>query len=107
MPVMSAAPVALSASGLLYDFSTGSGKVYGGANGCKNIDPALSIWGMVSADASNDGNIFINDYTDFWVPSFGIINGYNRADFNMDGNAFINDYTDYWVSNFGKSNELP
>ncbi|MEI8048842.1 MAG: hypothetical protein WCI92_15780 [Bacteroidota bacterium] len=107
MPLMSAAAVALSATGALYDFSLGSAQVYGGANACKNIFAALSIWGMISADASNEGNIFIDDYTDYWVPAFGITNGYSKADFNMDGNVFINDYTDYWVPNFGKSNVLP
>jgi hypothetical protein len=107
MPVMSATAVSLSASSGVYDFSIGSGQVYGGANGYKNIDPALSIWGMVSGDATNDGSVYIDDYTDFWVQTFGTASGYNRADFKMDGNVFINDYTDFWVLNFGKSNALP
>jgi len=107
IPVMSAAPVALAAASVLYDFSTGSAKVYGGANGYKIIDPGLSRWGMISGDATNEGSIYINDYTDVWVPSFGLSGTYTRADFNMDGNVFINDYTDYWVPNFGKSNVLP
>jgi hypothetical protein len=71
MPVMSATAVSLSASSGVYDFSIGSGQVYGGANGYKNIDPALSIWGMVSGDATNDGSVYIDDYTDFWVLNFG------------------------------------
>ncbi|NVO18048.1 MAG: hypothetical protein HXX13_00015 [Bacteroidetes bacterium] len=107
MPVMSASAVALSSSGTLYDFTTGSSQVYGGANGYKNIDPILAKWGMVAGDASNEGSIFIDDYTDYWVPSFGLLNAYNRSDFNLDGNVFINDYTDLWVPNFGKSNVLP
>lgn len=107
IPILSAAAVTLSASGALYDFSLGSTQFYGGTNGCKNINIVLNEWGMVAADASCEGSIFTNDYTNFWVPSFGTTNTYNSADFNMDGNVFTNDYTNYWVPNFGKSNVLP
>lgn len=107
MPVMSASPVALSSSSALYDFTTGSSKAYGGTNGFKLIDASLSKWGMVSGDATNEGSIYIDDYTDFWVPAFGSSGIYSRGDFKLDGNVFIDDYTDYWVPNFGKSNGLP
>jgi hypothetical protein len=107
MGIMSAAPLPLTASGSLYDFTPGSGTVYGGTAGYKLIDAALGKWGMVAADGINDGSVFINDYSDAWVPLFGLINSYASGDFNLDGNIFIDDYTELWTKNFGKSNPLP
>ncbi len=105
--VMSSAPVQINAYSGFYDFSADPSGNFGGVSGLKLIDPSVNRWGMISADATNDQNIYINDYTDHWVPTFGTINGYSRADFNMDGNVYIDDYTDHWVPNFGKTNPLP
>jgi hypothetical protein len=107
LAVMTANPVAINAGGSVYDFSSGPSKYYKGASGTKLIDSNLNRWGMISGDANNDGNVYINDYTDFWVPNFGKVNGYYPSDFNLDGNIYINDNTDYWVPNFGFNNPLP
>jgi hypothetical protein len=107
MPVMSASAVALSGSGGFYDFTTGSGQYYGGTAGCKLIDPALTKWGIISGDASNEGSVYVDDYTDHWVTGFGSTTVYHRGDFRLDGHVLVDDYTDYWVPNFGKSNILP
>lgn len=90
-----------------YDYSSGSGQVYGGTNGYKQIDTSPVRWGMIAADATNDGNIYVNDYTDYWVPDFGLTSKYKLSDFNLDANVYLNDYTDFWVPNFGKTNPLP
>lgn len=107
MPVMTAAAITLNAASVLYDFSTGSAKAYGGASGCKQVSASPLLFGMIAGDATNEGSIYINDYTDYWVTSFGLNNVYSRADFKLDGKVLIDDYTDYWVPNFGKSNLLP
>lgn len=107
MPAMSSVPVALSGSSVIYDFSTSASQYYGGASGCKLIDAGLTKWGLISGDPSNEGSIYINDYTDYWITSFGLTNVYNAGDFKLDGSVLIDDYTDYWVPNFGKINTLP
>jgi len=108
MPIIAANVAGMNSSGTYaYDYSTGSGQVYGGANGCRQIDTSPVRWGMMAADASNDGNIYANDYTDYWIPEFGQTSTYQPGDFNLDGNIYANDYTDYWIPNFGLTNPLP
>jgi hypothetical protein len=107
IPVMSATPMQLKTNSALYDFTTGSSRVYGGANGCKLIDGGASRWGMITGDGNCDGNIYVEDYTDYWIPEFGLSNVYSIGDFSMDGVVFTDDYTDYWIPNFGKNNVLP
>lgn len=107
LPVMSANPVPLGASSMLYDFTSGAEKVYGGSGSFKLIDPASSAWGMVAGDATNEGSIYVDDYSDHWTPSFGLTNSYHAADFNLDGNVLVDDYSDYWLPNFGISFILP
>lgn len=106
-PILSSVPIAMSGTTAMYDFSLGSGQVYGGINGYKLIDPSLAKWGMISGDATNEGNLFIDDYTDYWVPAFGFSASYSRGDLNLDGNVFIDDFTDFWVPNFGINFVLP
>jgi len=107
MAVMSANPFAVNPYSGLYDFSAGPSMIYGNPIGIKLIDPSVNRWGMLAADASNDQNIFVNDYTDYWVPDFGLTNYYSSGDFNLDGKVFIDDFSDFWVPNFGISNSLP
>jgi hypothetical protein len=107
LAVMSAVPVLLNASSSLYDFTTGSGTVYGGSNGYKLIDPTASKWGMIAGDGFNDGCIFTDDYTNHWIPAFGQTNVYSLGDFNMDGSVSENDYINLWKQNFGMTNPIP
>ena len=56
MPVIAAHSVPINGSGTyLYDFSSGSGQVYGGTNGTKQIDASPVRWGMVAGDANSNG----------------------------------------------------
>jgi hypothetical protein len=107
MAVMSSAPVQVNPYSSLYDFSSGPAAAFGGTSGLKLIDPLNNRWGMISSDARNDQNIYIDDYTDFWVPDFGLNSVYSPGDYNMDGKVYIDDYTDQWVPNFGITNSLP
>ncbi len=90
-----------------YDYSTGSGKVWGDIAGTKQIDTSPVRWGMFAADANADNNIFTNDYNDYYVPNFFQSNQYLPADFNLDNKVYTNDYNDYYVPNFFMSNPLP
>jgi hypothetical protein len=107
IPVMSSSSMVLRPVSIVYDFTTGPDKYYGGTNGAKQVDAGLNRWGMFGGDATGDGNVYINDYTDYWVPAFGVVQGYNPGDFNLDGNVYIDDNTDYWTPNFGINNALP
>ena len=106
LALMSSVPVQTNTFSNLYDFSAGPSGNYGGSKGLKRIDPAINRWGMY-AGSSKDQNIYINDYTDFWVPDFGLTDCNSYGDFNMDGKVYIDDYTNIWVPNFGVSNVLP
>ncbi len=90
-----------------YDYSSGSGQVWGGIAGVKQIDTAPVRWGMIAADANADNHIWANDYNDYYVPTFFQSNQYLPADFDMDRNVWANDYNDFYVPNFFISNLLP
>ncbi len=106
LAIMSAATVTLNGGSALYDFTTGSAKAYGGTTGYKLIDGTLSKWGMVAGDANQSKSIYIDDYTDFWMRDFGLIQ-YLPSDFNLNGKVYLDDYTDFWLVNFGRSSSLP
>ena len=108
MAVMASTAVTKDGTGsYAYDYSTGSGQVWGGTSGTKLIDASQSRWGMISGDANADNNIWSNDYNPPFVLTFLIGNQYRPADFNMDGNVWNNDYTILYVPNFFISNILP
>jgi hypothetical protein len=90
-----------------YDFSTGSDQVWNGPAGYKRIEVVPVKWGMTAGDANSDGNIWGNDYTNYWVPTFFYEGQYLPADFNMDKNVWGNDYTNFWIPNFFMENPLP
>jgi hypothetical protein len=105
MPIMSNNAVTMINGIYTYDYSSSASQIYpGSGTGCKQLG---SLYGMIGGDANNDGSVYANDYTSYWVPYFGTINTYQRGDFNMDGNVYTNDYTSFWVPNFGKTNPLP
>lgn len=105
LAIMSNTGASLNGDTYEYDFTTAVTQAYGGTNGYKEI--STSVFGMVAGDANSDQSIYINDYTDFWIPATGFNNSYNCVDFNLDGQVYINDYTDYWIPNSGKSIVLP
>ena len=90
-----------------FDFSPNPDKVYGGAEGYVLIDSSPVRWGMPGGDANADNNIWGNDYTEYWVPTFFYEEVYEPADFNLDGNVWGNDYTELWIKNYNLENPLP
>lgn len=88
-----------------YDFSTGSGQVYGGTAGYKLLE--TDVWGMVAGDGNGDGGVYLDDNTAQWVNQFGSENGYYSADFNMDSGVNLDDNTVIWAPNFGIEGPVP
>lgn len=85
-----------------YNFSTGSGQIYGGLSGCKLLD---SRYVCISGDANGDNHIWGND-NDIYVSQYYLSNRYLPSDFNMDKNVWGNDY-DIYVADYYRSNVLP
>jgi hypothetical protein len=90
LAVMSAAPVALSASSALYDFSTGTGKCYGGD--AKEV--ATGVFGLWAGDVTANGSVKYsgasNDRSPILTRIGGSdltlsVNGYYNEDVNMNG----------------------
>ncbi len=88
LAVMSANAMTLSLASTLFDF-TQSGNSYGVDS---QWQVAPSVYAMIAGDASGDGFIDINDFTDADNNQFN--SGYLLYDANLDGFIDINDFTD-------------
>ncbi|MCX6245402.1 MAG: hypothetical protein NTU98_11970 [Bacteroidetes bacterium] len=89
----------------LYNYSSGSDKMYGGTFGCKQVDTSPVSWATRGGDANADNHIWSND-NDVYVAQYYKSNRYLSADFNMDLHVWSND-NDIYVFNYYKSNLLP
>lgn len=86
LAVMSSTTILLDGESILYDFSTGTGKYFGGE--AKNLGGG--IFGVYSGDYSQDGFI---DSDDFIGPDNDIFkSGYRRSDLNLDGFVDSDDF---------------
>jgi hypothetical protein len=101
----------MSASGLVniggtctYDFTTGSGQVYGGAVAHKQV--GTGIWGMMSGDGDANNSVQNADRTAIWAPYAGRT-GYFMADFSLDRQVNNKDKDDKWFPNLGKVSFVP
>ena len=101
---MAANVVTMSGGIYPYNFSTGIGQAYGGADGYKQIGSSPERYGMVAADVDQDGNVFLSDYN-IWAVDFGNTPVYYKSDIDMDGNVFLSDYNK-WAVNFGMSHPI-
>jgi len=86
-----------------YDFTTGAGQVYGGANGHKEVVPG--IWAMIAGDGDANGQVNNADKNDVWKPQSGN-SGYRSGDFSMNGQVDNVDKNDLWKINSGKSSQV-
>jgi hypothetical protein len=87
-----------------YDFSSGSGQVYGGAAGYKELNPG--VWGMVSGDSNGDQVVNATDKSEAWNTEAGEA-GYKGYDLNLDGEVNNVDKNDFWVPNETTSSQVP
>jgi hypothetical protein len=87
-----------------YDFSSGSGQVYGGGAAHKLLGG--STWGMIAGDADGNGGVEMADKTNAWDVVSGQ-SGYLPADFNFDQQADNKDKNDLWLQNLGTGSAIP
>jgi hypothetical protein len=86
-----------------FNYTTGSGQVYGGVNGTKQI--ATGVWGLIVGDADADGSVFNSDFNQ-WRVDFGFTGSYKSTDFDFDTNVFNSDFN-IWRTNFGYQTQVP
>jgi hypothetical protein len=104
LSIMSANGLILDNNVYSYDFTTGSGQVYGGDD-C-TIEIGTGVWGMISGDGNADGTIDNADKLGIWAPSCGV-NGYSAGDFDLNGDVNNQDKNLIWNVNFGKVSLIP
>ncbi|MCD4747197.1 MAG: hypothetical protein K8R58_12945 [Bacteroidales bacterium] len=102
--IMSAYPLTESGGVYTYDFSTGDGQAYGGANGHKEI--GTGVWGMIGGDGDANSQIGNVDKNDVWAVQAGT-SGYLSGDFTMDVHVNNSDKNDVWSPNSGKGGQVP
>ncbi|MCD4744753.1 MAG: choice-of-anchor J domain-containing protein [Bacteroidales bacterium] len=102
--VLSANPLVETGGVYTYDFSTGEGQAYGGANGHKEI--ATGVWGMFGGDGNADKQISNSDKVDIWETQAGG-SGYLSGDFSLDGQCNNTDKVEIWAPNTGRSSQVP
>jgi len=101
---MSASSVTMVGGIYSYDYTTGANKIYGGAEGSKQLE--TGIWGMMGGNGLADRITDNKDKNDVWKPAVGAI-GYNPADFDMNGNVNLADKTGIWKPVSGKGTRVP
>ncbi|MBN1340027.1 MAG: hypothetical protein JXA03_11930 [Bacteroidales bacterium] len=104
LAVMSAIPVTPNLGSYSYDFTLGSGQVYGGTIGYKEI--GNGNWGLVGGDGNADGQVNNADKNDIWSPQAGT-SGYLPGDFSMDSQVNNTDKNDIWAPNTGLGGQVP
>ena len=102
--IMSANPLSETGGVYTYNFTTGSGQAYGGANGHKEI--GTGIWGMIGGDGDANSQIGNADKNDVWAVQAGT-SGYLSGDFTMDVQVNNSDKNDVWAPNSGKGGQVP
>lgn len=84
----SAAPVTISASTPLYDFTNLASKAYG--SNMILIEPG--VWALYTGDINQDGNIDTIDYPIYEADTNNFVSGDIETDLNGDGNVDTIDY---------------
>jgi len=102
--VMSPVPLVNAGNIYSYDFSTGEGQAYGGANGHKEL--GLGVWGMTAGDGDGSGQVNNADKVEVWKLQAGMA-GYLAGDFNLNGQVENADKVDYWKPNSGAGSQVP
>jgi len=102
--IMSAIPLTESGGVYNYDFSSGSGQVYGGMLAHKQLAP--SAWGMIGGDGNSNQQVNNIDKLDVWKPLAGN-SGYLQGDFDMDTQVNNIDKIDVWAPNSGRGGQVP
>jgi hypothetical protein len=103
LAIMSAAPVQLSLTSVLYDFTNAMNKAYG-QNPMTQL--AQGVFGMIAADGNSDGSVNIDDRDGVWLVENGNM-GYLNGDFNLNGGVTVHDVNQLWNINNGAETQVP
>jgi len=104
LSIMSSVGLTTSGGVYTYNFSTGAGQVYGGAEGHKELP--MGYWGMTGGDGDHNGVIGIADHSPVWENETGQ-SGYIDSDYNLDMQSDNLDKNEIWMPNTGKSAQVP
>ena len=104
LDIMSAYPLVDINGTFEFDFTESSSKIYGGLNGCSQLNS--STFGMAAGDADGNGKTDNADKNNIWINQLGGT-GYLDSDLNIDGIVDFNDKLIFWNLNSGKSSQLP
>jgi PKD repeat protein len=104
LSIMSSVGLTKSGGVYTYNFSTGSGQVYGGTDGHKELP--MGYWGMTGGDGDHDGVIGTTDYSPAWETEAGT-SGYLESDYNLDMQSDNIDKDEIWLPNSGKGTQVP
>ncbi|MBN2174118.1 MAG: hypothetical protein JW731_08305 [Bacteroidales bacterium] len=88
---------------LHYDFTTGVDKVYGGADGYKQMPSG--DWAMVGGDSNADETVDDLDKANGWAEETGLA-GYLNSDYSLNGNVNNQDKNDIWYPNDGAGSQI-
>jgi hypothetical protein len=102
--VMSSVPLVNAGTTYSYDFTSGEGQAYGGANGHKELVPG--VWGMTAGDGDGSGQVNNADKVEVWTLQAGMA-GYLAGDFNLNSQVDNADKVDYWKPNSGAGSQVP
>jgi hypothetical protein len=100
--IMSAAPLALTSTSALYDFTTATTQAYG-TNAMKLVG---SVYTMLAGDGNADGVINAVDRNTIWRVMNGSV-GYRSGDFNLDNVTNATDRNSFWRTNNGRAGGVP
>lgn len=103
LAIMSAAPVDLSLTSDLYDFTNAMNKAYG-----QNpmVELGTGRYGMFATDGNADGVVNTSDRDNVWLIQNGNM-GYLEGDFNMNSGVTVHDVNQLWNLNNGAVTQVP
>lgn len=105
LAVMSAAPLSVTDSTALHDFSIAQTQGFG-ISPMKTLAP--SVFGMYSGDSNGDGSVDSTDKNTYWRFENATLWNYNKlSDYNLDGGIDTADKNQFWRSNDGTSTAVP
>ncbi len=105
LAVMSAAPLSVTDSTALHDFSIAQTQGFG-ISPMKTLAPA--VFGMYSGDSNGDGSVDSTDKNIYWRAENATLWNYNKlSDYNLDGGIDTADKNQFWMPNNGTSTAVP
>lgn len=104
LPLMTAAPVTLSALSLAYEFPTQGAF---GLNAQVLPFNCAGPWAMRGGDGNHTQGVTAFDFLHTWLPINGGPPAYADGDFNLDGSGTAFDFLTVWLPSHGHESQVP